>query len=1587
MWNGTSCDVAPRGSRKQTAIWVLVTIGIMVLATGTALASAPQASPFGTPVALAEPTPAHAPTFPVPGPASGQPNPSSTPTSGPSLGTSGPLTVPGLGGMHIQSPLIRASHVPQSWASLRTPSGAYSPPGVDPTNAPWANSWGYSNSSTNQSGLHCVGYDTGVWAQYGYNCVGHDEPSIDFYSTLPGSAGNVTWNVTLPVDRSPTQNQSDLYIAIWFGMTLSDPSAWENACFLELQFYPDSTWANTALDLNGTVTNNWIAAAFAWQLVPGAGAGNLIENPCFLQPLYSNGYTSGNSFFNMQGGDKLTLTFQGWPGDPKGETIAVADHTQGTATSMDLYNGSCANYQEWFGFRACGGNYPLDPAYTSNSYQESMPWSPTTVYPAAFAFEVGHAGNPAYPNKGLFGGCYPGWDHLYGTTYCPTYNPSSWANDTAQPWEIQPPYFFNAHAHQSPAQVAFNQDLGGEAFSNGTAWSNFAYGYDYGLPNFGCTPKTLTGTEHCSYPWYSYSCSSHAFEFGATDYPGVTSDFGKWRQFTDSWTTGPEAGIQGGLMPTNFTIPVCSGSGASLSLGVGTPGQGSIYFLSHEYTSTATVRGLTLGEYSLHATPSAGLSFAGWYSSGGVKVAQPASPWTSVYVEGNGTLVANFSKTAPKLIDVYFNDSASGAEISLVPGFTEAFQPQIGDLASGTMEALPPGIYSVQAIPPAGSATSGFLFSNWSISKGGNISAPYWAFAWLTIDGSTSSVSLEAYYTPSTLTASPLVEVIGDATAVTFNGVALTPLSTSTPTVYVNPSGLAGATMAVGGYTLSITPAAGWVVVASEIIEAMSIDTHSNSMAVYLQPTPSGAQSEIVVIMAAQVTLADSPATGGEVAMQYGSFNGLLSTLGLYPPGLLPSGPLPSGTVLDLPPSTVSCAACTPTTITLAGPYSLFGIPSASTSFSSWSVSTGANITVASSGAMYTTALIDNTGTLTANYVSAANHSVTFYSYPSNGGEVDFNFQTVASGAPGINATNGTYLVYALPAPGFKWIGFEPWGGVSTAPSCFDSSICNELNVSGNGFVYALFAPLDVRVSFTTNLPGWVSATLNGTSLANGGSTELPFGTAPLDLVLPSGVRAAVDWTATEGLSPQSASAPATNLSIAGPGTLYAEVGAAVTTPGATLRALDVGMSVDLSVTAAGYGNLTYMWNGLPSGCSSQDSANLTCAPTSAGTYNITVTVTSSAGPQVTSLPVTLAVGLPLSTTAVLSASASDVGIPLEVSIVPTGGVAPYAYEDSHVPAGCSPGASGSVLTCTEALPGSYSGTVSVTDAAGVTVSTPFAFTVNPLPQVATFTASPAALLVNGTTFLNVSETGGTAPLQYSYAGLPPGCASVDAATLTCRPDTTGTFGVTASVRDADNVTAQAFIVLSVGVALSSPHPVAVTAFTASPNAIDLGGTVDLNVTVTGGTAPFTYNYSGLPNGCSPADSPTLTCTPTATGDYTVMVTVRDAQNQTASAFVSFTVASTPTPASSQGPAASSSGLLALVALILAVLALVAAGVALAARRRERRQNEPPLPWATQNLRQGSPSPGPTPPGQASATEPGSPGSPGQTTPEGQSPP
>lgn len=61
-----------------------------------------------------------------------------------------------------------------------------------------------------------------------------------------------------------------------------------------------------------------------------------------------------------------------------------------------------------------------------------------------------------------------------------------------------------------------------------------------------------------------------------------------------------------------------------------------------------------------------------------------------------------------------------------------------------------------------------------------------------------------------------------------------------------------------------------------------------------------------------------------------------------------------------------------------------------------------------------------------------------------------------------------------------------------------------------------------------------------------------------------------------------------------------------------------------------------------------------------------------------------------------------------------------------------------------------------------------------------------------------------------------------------------------------------------------------------SPQQVTAGSQISVQATANGGTAPYSFSYSGLPSECGSPSQPSFSCTPTASGTYNVQVTATD---------------------------------------------------------------------------------------------------------------
>jgi hypothetical protein len=322
------------------------------------------------------------------------------------------------------------------------------------------------------------------------------------------------------------------------------------------------------------------------------------------------------------------------------------------------------------------------------------------------------------------------------------------------------------------------------------------------------------------------------------------------------------------------------------------------------------------------------------------------------------------------------------------------------------------------------------------------------------------------------------------------------------------------------------------------------------------------------------------------------------------------------------------------------------------------------------------------------------------------------------------------------------------------------------------------------------------------------------------------------------------------------------------------------------AIVAGGTPYFSYNWTKLPTGCTAANLSTISCAPTKAGTFNVTVGVTDSIGKSATlTAPFTVA---PRPTVSSFYASPAEIDYGQSSLLYAnvTGGTAPYSYVWTNLPTGACAAANVSPLPCKPAELNLIQISVKVSDVFGFSVKGTVNLTVNQVLRESAAGISSLTADVGTKIAFWLNTTGGTSPYTYNLSGGPPGCGSSTTNPLSCTPTAAGTYTVIETVTDA------------AGAQLSStPYTVTVAADPAvaqvtvgPPAAIDLGQPAQITVNVTAGSAPFTFAYTGLPAGCSNSAQGSFQCTPSATGKFPFTVTVTDSVKKTATGSGTLTV-------------------------------------------------------------------------------------------------
>jgi hypothetical protein len=1033
------------------AAWV-VGITLLLVLTAFGVGGLPTFSSHGPPSA-------HSFSLPIPtlsGANSATPTPAPAPH--PQLENSFPEPRVSTSSIRVVGPDLPAGEYPSVWGVDHVPPGAPTP------SLPWG----------------------------GPPTVGYDHPALDPYSDLPGSGGNVTWNVTLPVDRSATMNQTDLYPTVWFGVDLTDPYGYDGQCLLELQFYPDT---NGNYQLESGV---WSAYAVGWQINLANGA----EDTCFTAPVTS-GHTAAP--FQMVEGDTVTVRMSGWIGSPFGENITVTDTSSGVSGFLTAFNTT--------------GNYPLDPAYLANNLDDALLWSTGGNLPVSFAFDTGWSANE--PAHNAYGGCSPGGptpSPLDPATPCGSYNPQSWANDTLQPWQFNTVRFFNHVTTQTATQLGFEQNFGGISWINPESMGS-------------CLGRV--GSAYCSYPWYSYSRTDGAIEFGATDYLSTVYDFGKYLQY-DSTLSTSTAGL--GYFPArNYTVPT-AGTGDTLTitidnLGTGTP---TVYFLNYTLTATTTIDNLASGSYSINSVPGAGEAFDDYATSGSATMDADDTPWSSVRLAGvtDGITVTFELSGVAMTVGLHVNVPGgkgyvaigSGFDLSVIATYSGLDTAQYTPVTwtnetNGATDTLDAGMYSLQALP-----LPGYNFTGWSVTGNAYLFDVHSNYTWLNVSTTGAAPMLTANFAATTGSGTVFLESVpAIGGTISFDG--KTYDSGSSATV---PDG-----------TYKFTAAAN----ASYTFETWSYSGDA-SMSDFPSPTEivlQGGVSWVVALFhsAPAVTLATAGTGSGAVA-----FNGALQT------------------------GTVALSQVEATS------YPLVAAAHAGSAFAGWTVSSHAALWVANPAAPVTSILVNATGTLTATFTAAPEVTVNFD--PSGPGSITWNFNQIYS-SPFANGTitPGVFVIAPTPNALSSFTGWVTAGGVSLSTLYSLNALGEwvtqyELIVTGAGTVTADFSGETVPVTFV-DFPSSIGTIAKFTSASppfsiDAGATGSVAPGSYTVSIMPgvTGVR----WTATSNLTLSGASGTTVTVAVGGSGTLYALAVSAPSISITTVSPSIVESDVPFTVTA-----------------------------------------------------------------------------------------------------------------------------------------------------------------------------------------------------------------------------------------------------------------------------------------------------------------------------------------------------------------------------------------------------------------------------------
>jgi len=268
---------------------------------------------------------------------------------------------------------------------------------------------------------------------------------------------------------------------------------------------------------------------------------------------------------------------------------------------------------------------------------------------------------------------------------------------------------------------------------------------------------------------------------------------------------------------------------------------------------------------------------------------------------------------------------------------------------------------------------------------------------------------------------------------------------------------------------------------------------------------------------------------------------------------------------------------------------------------------------------------------------------------------------------------------------------------------------------------------------------------------------------------------------------------------------------------------------------------------------------------------------------------------LTITTTSLADTTPSLTGYPTTLAtLTAAGGVSPYTWSSSTLPAGLSFSTSGVLQQTGPVSSGTKSITFTVTDGNSPAATSSRTLTLNVGTLGITTTSLPIWTQNSASYSAPLASTGTpvgtlTWSVPASGAGALPAGLSLNPTSglISGTPTVSGTYTVTPTLTDSTGGTVNSSISKSLSLTIN-PSPTIITSSLPSGN---LGVLYSQAITLSGGTMPATWQMTGsLPPGLSfDTGSGTVSGTPSASGNYSFSVQVVDATNK-ASAVKSMTL-------------------------------------------------------------------------------------------------